>query len=201
MNQNEPYEKLAIRTKAPIPPAQERIVDNLGSVFMLLAENSILGLRLDALKKLAFYGRVPGDGVLPQPVNGGTVPTDEIKARITPLIVDLLHAGLGFATEAAEFLDAIASHVFEGKPLDLTNLGEEIGDNQWYAGIAADAIQTTLAVIQRTNIAKLRARFPDKFTEEHAENRDLARERTILEGGTPTGDYPGGTPFGDHVGA
>lgn len=31
------------------------------------------------------------------------------------------------------------------------------------------------------NIAKLRARFPEKFTSEHAINRDLVKERQILE--------------------
>ena len=32
------------------------------------------------------------------------------------------------------------------------------------------------------NIAKLKARFPEKFTEEAALNRDLVKERSILEG-------------------
>lgn len=32
------------------------------------------------------------------------------------------------------------------------------------------------------NIAKLKARFPDKFTEHAANNRDLEKERKILEG-------------------
>lgn len=32
-----------------------------------------------------------------------------------------------------------------------------------------------------TNIAKLQARYPEKFTEEDALNRDLAKERQILE--------------------
>lgn len=33
-----------------------------------------------------------------------------------------------------------------------------------------------------TNINKLKARFPEKFTEYHALNRDLVKERNILEG-------------------
>jgi hypothetical protein len=32
------------------------------------------------------------------------------------------------------------------------------------------------------NIDKLKARFPEKFTEELANNRDLVKEREILEG-------------------
>ena len=32
-----------------------------------------------------------------------------------------------------------------------------------------------------TNIAKLKARYPDKFTDELAENRNIATEREILE--------------------
>jgi len=36
--------------------------------------------------------------------------------------------------------------------------------------------------VLESNIEKLRVRFPEKFTEENANNRDLATERKILEG-------------------
>jgi hypothetical protein len=34
----------------------------------------------------------------------------------------------------------------------------------------------------QTNIDKLKARYPEKFTENDALNRDLNKERNILEG-------------------
>ena len=93
----------------------------------------------------------------------------------------LLHAGIGLATESGEFLDALKKHIFYGKPLDRTNLKEEIGDLQWYCAIALDELDSSFEEVQETNIAKLKARYPDKFTEERAETRDLVKERKILE--------------------
>lgn len=93
----------------------------------------------------------------------------------------LLHAGIGMATEAGEFLDALKKHVFYGKELDTVNLGEELGDLFWYCAIVADELDLDLSKVLDTNIAKLKARYGDKFTEEAADKRDLKTEREILE--------------------
>lgn len=106
-----------------------------------------------------------------------------IIARLQdPNIVRLLHAGIGMATETGEFLDALKKYIYYGKPLDRVNLKEEIGDMSWYARIGADALMGNFVGIMLTNIKKLRARFPDKFTEGHARERDLSKEREVLEG-------------------
>lgn len=96
---------------------------------------------------------------------------------------DLLHASMGLVTEAGEFQDMLKKHVFYGKPLDEVNLKEEIGDLLWYCAIALEALDTDFQAVMQTNIDKLKARYPEKFTEEKAENRDLAKERKILENG------------------
>lgn len=93
----------------------------------------------------------------------------------------LLHAGIGLATESGEFLDALKKHVFYGKDLDTVNLGEEMGDLFWYCAIVADELGLDLSKVMETNIAKLKARYGEKFTEEAAESRDLDTEREILE--------------------
>jgi hypothetical protein len=49
--------------------------------------------------------------------------------------------------------------------------------------LAIDEIKTTFGVVFETNITKLRARYPNKFTEADALNRDLTKERKILEDG------------------
>jgi hypothetical protein len=69
------------------------------------------------------------------------------------------------------------------EPFDAVNLIEECGDVQWYEAMLCRALGTDFDTVQRTNIAKLKARFPDKFTEESANNRDLEIERSILENG------------------
>lgn len=98
--------------------------------------------------------------------------------------VRLIHAGFGMCTEAGEFQDQLKRHLFYGKPLDGVNLAEEIGDMMWYLALAANALNVDLIDVATKNIAKLKARYPDKFTEHDAaeENRDREAERKILEG-------------------
>ena len=95
--------------------------------------------------------------------------------------VDLIHAALGMQTEVAEFSDMIRKSLFYGKPLDVVNLKEEIGDALWYMALALRALNSDFESVMERNIEKLKARYPQKFTEELAENRDLAKERDILE--------------------
>lgn len=93
----------------------------------------------------------------------------------------VLHAAFGLVTESAELLDAIKKATFYGKALDVTNIKEEAGDILWYLAILFDALGTDFETEQARVIAKLRARFPEKFTETAAFDRDLAKEREILE--------------------
>lgn len=93
----------------------------------------------------------------------------------------LLHAAMGLCTEAGEFMDMLKKHILYGKPIDTVNLAEELGDIQWYDALAVDALEETLSDILERNIRKLRARYPNKFTEHDALNRDLKTEREILE--------------------
>jgi NTP pyrophosphatase (non-canonical NTP hydrolase) len=96
--------------------------------------------------------------------------------------VRILHAAMGLSTEAGELLDAVKKHLMYGKPLDIVNLKEEAADCFWYIAILADTLGFSFEEIQERNIAKLKTRFGDKFTEHAANNRDLQKEREILEG-------------------
>jgi len=93
----------------------------------------------------------------------------------------ILHAAMGLVTESGELLDALKKATYYGKELDLTNVKEEAGDILWYLAILFDALGTSFEEEQARVIAKLRTRFPDKFTEEAAENRNLDAERVVLE--------------------
>lgn len=96
--------------------------------------------------------------------------------------LNLLHAAMGISTEAGELMDAFKRKIFYGKPLDVVNVKEEIGDLMWYVAILMRELDLDLEEVLQLNIDKLRARFPERFTEQHALNRDLERERGILEG-------------------
>jgi NTP pyrophosphatase (non-canonical NTP hydrolase) len=95
--------------------------------------------------------------------------------------ISLLHASIGLTTESAEFADTIKKHIYYGKEIDKINLIEEIGDLAWYCAIALNTLGSSFEQIMEKNIAKLQARYPDKFTEEKAKHRDLTLERSILE--------------------
>jgi NTP pyrophosphatase (non-canonical NTP hydrolase) len=85
-----------------------------------------------------------------------------------PLPLRLNHVQLGFATESGEFAGALKKYLLYGKPLDLDNLIEEMGDLSWYLRIGCDAVGITLDELVRRNIEKLKTRFPEEFTESEA---------------------------------
>ena len=96
--------------------------------------------------------------------------------------MNLLHAAMGISTESGELMDAFKRKIFYGKDLDVVNLKEEIGDIMWYMAILLRELDLDFNEILQLNIDKLRARYPEKFTEFDALNRDLDKERAILEG-------------------
>lgn len=93
----------------------------------------------------------------------------------------VLHSAMGCVTEAGELMDAVKKSVFYGKVLDTVNIREEAGDILWYLAILFDELGTDFETEMERVINKLRVRFPDKFTEEAAEVRDLTAERKVLE--------------------
>jgi NTP pyrophosphatase (non-canonical NTP hydrolase) len=94
---------------------------------------------------------------------------------------DQLHMAIGIATEAGELLDAYKKRYAYNKPLDAVNIGEEIGDVLWYTINLCRMLNLNPEEIMYKNILKLRQRYPEKFTEENAINRNLDKERKILE--------------------
>lgn len=110
--------------------------------------------------------------------------TGELLARLSePETARLLHGAIGLCTEAGELQDAIKRHVYYGKPLNRVNLLEELGDVLWYVALVGNFLGVSLEIVAERNIEKLRSRYPEKFDEHHAINRDLAAEQKILEGG------------------
>lgn len=93
----------------------------------------------------------------------------------------LIHAAMGMCTEAGEFMDALKKELFYGKLLDPVNLKEELGDLLWYIAIAMNVLGTDFPTEMKRNITKLRTRYPEKFTNVNALNRNLREERRALE--------------------
>jgi len=94
----------------------------------------------------------------------------------------VIHGALGVCTETGELQDIFKKFLIYGKPIDRTNVLEEIGDVLWYVNLVLDAYGFTWSEAFERNIAKLSARFPQKFSQNAALNRDLDAERAALEG-------------------
>ena len=58
---------------------------------------------------------------------------------------------------------------------------EELGDTLWYIALAAKALDTTIENMALDNIAKLKFRFPDKFSNEAAEARSDKAGQSVEE--------------------
>lgn len=97
-------------------------------------------------------------------------PTPESIQRLTECH-DLLHGGIGLATESGELLDVIKRHVYYGTPLDRWNLMEECGDVLFYLTAILNYLDVPLGDCLRDNQAKLRKRYPDGFSEQAAVER------------------------------
>lgn len=92
-----------------------------------------------------------------------------------------LHMAIGVSTEANELLDAYKKWFAYGKELDKINVSEEIFDCFWYLINLCRMLGIDPEKGMETNIAKLKTRYPNKFTEYNALNRNLEKERKILE--------------------
>jgi NTP pyrophosphatase (non-canonical NTP hydrolase) len=86
----------------------------------------------------------------------------------------LITAALGLAGEAGEFANLVKKLTAHGHA-DITPavLGDELGDVLWYLAEAATACGLSLDEIARENIAKLRQRYPEGFSQERSINRDV----------------------------
>lgn len=80
---------------------------------------------------------------------------------------------LGVAGEGGEFADSVKKAIFHGHGIDRAKLAKELGDELWYVAVAAHALGYTLSEIAQMNIDKLRARYPEGFSEERSINRGI----------------------------
>lgn len=178
----------AIRTESRIDyvEANDRLLE--GAIRGFIAFGNIL----DILKKDIYYGKGIDSQKLHQHAasallasmqvdpneNAGDVLTGKMVFDVDPR---LFHAIVGIATESTELVEALDT-ALRTNEADVVNVLEELGDINWYQAIALDTLDGDFDSVLNTVIAKLKARYPEKFTSEDAINRDLATERKILEG-------------------
>ena len=92
-------------------------------------------------------------------------------AKIEGFKFNLGHAALGLCGEAGEFSDCVKKYLVYNKPFDKENAVEELGDLLWFIALACEAIDVPMVDVALKNIEKLKARYPEKYSDEHAAER------------------------------
>jgi NTP pyrophosphatase (non-canonical NTP hydrolase) len=83
----------------------------------------------------------------------------------------LLDATAGLAEEAGEVLGLVRKHIFMHHELDVARLKIELGDALWCLTAAAGAAGVSLDEVAAANLAKLRRRYPEGYSDEASERR------------------------------
>lgn len=177
----------AIRTES-IPANPEVNETAFANVLTLAIASATF---LDLFKKNIYYGKPISQEKMKALMNqinnsidmlDGYVDMPEMLESKRPITcnIRLLHAAIGMFTESGEILEALEKDI-QGIPLDKVNFQEELGDINWYEAIALDELGADKADILRTVIAKLKLRYPNKFESHQAINRDLDKERQLLD--------------------
>ncbi len=92
------------------------------------------------------------------------------------------HSIDGISSEAGELADAAKRVKWYGTEIDTTNILEECGDLLFYLDKLIRRCNSTFEGVMQMNMSKLAERYKNfEFTKDQAVNRDVDKEREILE--------------------
>jgi hypothetical protein len=183
MNLSE-YQEKALRTESIV----DEVVANKTELNYVLGAFVVVSEMLDCLKKKIYYKN-------PKKYNENfheladrlhfmtsacdrhhDIPENEILT-IDPRV---FHGVIGAATETGELVEALQNAI-NGNPIDVPNFHEEMHDVSWYFAILHHALGLSWEQGLENNINKLRIRYPEKYSDDLAEHRNLEAERQALE--------------------
>lgn len=95
----------------------------------------------------------------------------EGERAFSPDQLQTLNAALGLSGEAGELVDYIKKGFFHGHALSPEKIADEAGDVLWYLAVLLDAFGLKLEDVMRQNVAKLRRRYPEGFSQEASIHR------------------------------
>ncbi len=106
----------------------------------------------------------------------------------------MLHAIMGIADESGELTNIMLQATYYNKPVDIPHYKDELGDLLWYFCLAIEDIARTenktpeevANEILSINQAKLKVRYPDKYSNENALHRDLKTEQDAVDSAAKT---------------
>lgn len=97
-----------------------------------------------------------------------------------PSAMQLDNGARGLCDEVGEVSAVVKKYIEYGQPLDRQNLLEEVGDCLWRLNQICWAAGLTLQEAMDFNLKKLQVRYPERFTDSLAANRNLEAEATVF---------------------
>ena len=86
-----------------------------------------------------------------------------------------LHSLFGMASEVGE-INSIFQHHYQGEIVEKEKLEKELGDLMWFIIEFCDMYGIDPSYMLRTNINKLKKRYPNGFTEKESAERHNSEE-------------------------
>ena len=71
---------------------------------------------------------------------------------------------IGYIGEACEVAGLLEETILQGKPLDVAELGKELGDGAWYPAALATRAGLRMSDVLAANLDKLRTRYPNGYS-------------------------------------
>ncbi len=168
---NEEYLIESARTDSP-----EWFGDEVGLYTVIkIIKNVLADINdLDVLKKKLFYNRIPYFNINEDNIKiSSVIDTNKLQS--------FLHGVFGMVTESGEMLELLLKTIENGDEVDEVNLFEELGDSDWYKAKLCRTFNFGFEEIMDKNINKLKTRYPEKFSIEKANNRNLNIELKVLK--------------------
>lgn len=82
-----------------------------------------------------------------------------------------LEGSMGAAGEAGEVEELFKKLAYQGHPLKMSDVLEEMGDTLWYLSYLASVLGVSLGYIARNSVRKVWGRYPEGFSTERSLNR------------------------------
>lgn len=100
--------------------------------------------------------------------------TERLSNACKTELVDIggiVNASFGLSGETGELNDMIKKAIFHGHELNVDSVMKEIGDICWYVAMMCESFGFDMEEIMQMNIDKLKARYPEGFSEEKSQHR------------------------------